>query len=195
VTVNGASVSNVNFTAQSVATSALAIDTVASQDLQSKSSTVTIPAFTTNSKAELLVAFVAANYLSGANTNVTGITGGSLTWVLVKRTNTQSGTAEIWRAFSPNPLSNVSITASLSQSVIASMTVVSFSGADSSGTNGSGAIGAAISASGSSGAPSATLTTTRNNSWVFGVGNDYDNARAHIGVGADNASSSIDFFW
>jgi hypothetical protein len=31
-----------------------------------------------------------------------------------------------------------------------------------------------------SGAPSATLLATRNNSWVFAVGNDYDNAFAHI---------------
>jgi hypothetical protein len=47
---------------------------------------------------------------------------------------------------------------------------------DTSGTNGSGAIGAIGSNNASSGAPSASLITTRNNSWVFGVGNDYDNA-------------------
>src|SRR5262249_60576602 len=43
---------------------------------------------------------------------------------------------------------------------------------------GSGATGATASANAPSGAPGATLTTTRNNSWVFGVGNDYDNATA-----------------
>jgi hypothetical protein len=32
------------------------------------------------------------------------------------------------------------------------------------------------SASAPSGAPSASLVTTRNNSWVIGVGNDWDNA-------------------
>ena len=34
------------------------------------------------------------------------------------------------------------------------------------------------------GAPTATLVTTRNNSWVFGVGNDFDNAIARtMGAG------------
>src|SRR2546426_9280582 len=55
---------------------------------------------------------------------------------------------------------------------------MSFMGADTSGTSGSGAIGAIGSASSSSGAPTATLVTTRANSWIFGVGNDYDNAIA-----------------
>jgi uncharacterized protein (TIGR03437 family) len=56
------------------------------------------------------------------------------------------------------------------------MTVMSFTGVDITGTNGSGAIGATASNNSSSGAPTATLITTRNNSWVFGVGNDYDSA-------------------
>jgi len=58
------------------------------------------------------------------------------------------------------------------------MTVISFTGVDTTGTNGSGAIGATASANAKTGAPTATLVTTRNNSWVFGVGNDYDNAIA-----------------
>jgi len=58
------------------------------------------------------------------------------------------------------------------------MTVMSFTGVDPSGTNGSGAIGATGTANASSGAPTASLVTTRNNSWVFGVGNDFDNAIA-----------------
>jgi hypothetical protein len=56
------------------------------------------------------------------------------------------------------------------------MSVISFTGVDTSGTNGSGAIGSTKSVGSASGAPTATLVTTRNNSWVFGVGNDYDNA-------------------
>src|SRR5262249_46252256 len=73
-------------------------------------------------------------------------------------------------------VSNVSVTANLSQSVVSSMTVVSFSGVNTSGTNGSGAIGATKSANSVGGAPTASLVTTQNNSWVFGVANDYDNA-------------------
>src|ERR1051326_6472598 len=81
-------------------------------------------------------------------------------------------------AFAPSPVTVVSVTATLSQSVAASMTVVTFTGIDTSGTNGSGAIGAFAGGSSASGAPTASLVTTRNNSWVFGVGNDYDNAIA-----------------
>jgi uncharacterized protein (TIGR03437 family) len=55
---------------------------------------------------------------------------------------------------------------------------MSFTGVDTTGTNGSGAIGATASNSAKSGAPAAKLVTTRNNSWVYGIGNDYDNAIA-----------------
>lgn len=106
------------------------------------------------------------------------MSGAALTWQLVVRTNVQKGTAEIWRAFAPSPLTNVAVTATLSQAVASSVTVVSFTGADTSGTNGSGAIGAVVSANSSAGAPAATLTTTRANSWVFGVGTDWDNPTA-----------------
>jgi len=58
------------------------------------------------------------------------------------------------------------------------MTIVSFKTVDTTGTNGSGAVGATASTNSSSGPPSATLVTTRNNSWVFGVGTDFDNAIA-----------------
>ena len=177
-TVNGASVSNLNFTAQNATSVALAIDATSYQDAVSEATTVATPAFSTNSGDELLLAFIATDYLSGSNTTVTGVAGGSLTWTLVKRTNVQSGTAEIWRAFAPNPLSNIVVTATVSQKVLSSITVVSFTGVDTTGTNGSGAIGATASGNASSGAPTATLTTTRNSSWVFGVGDDFDNAVA-----------------
>ena len=76
----------------------------------------------------------------------------------------------------PTALNNVSVTGTLSQSEASSITVVSFVGVDTTGTGGSGAIGAVGGASASSGAPSASLVTTRNNSWVFGVGTDWDKA-------------------
>src|SRR5262249_32510340 len=75
-------------------------------------------------------------------------------------------------------LTNATVKATLSQSVVSSLTVVAFGGVDASGTNGSGAIGATKAASAPSGAPTATVTTTRDGSWVVGVGNDYDNAIA-----------------
>jgi len=199
-TVNGASVGNVNFTAQTTAAGVLAIDATVSGDATSAAATATTPAFSTHSGNELLLAFIATDYLSGANTTVTGVGGGSLTWVLVKRTNVQSGTAEIWRAFAPTPLSNVVVTASLSQSVLSSITVVSFTGVDTSGSNGSGAIGATGTGNAGSGAPTATLATTRNNSWVLGVGNDFDNAIARtLGSGQTMVhqvfTSTGDTYW
>ena len=153
-----------------------AVDALVSVDQPNIQGTVTSPAFSTTTGNELLLAFVATDYLGGTNTSVTGVTGGGLTWALVGRTNVQAGSSEVWRAFAPSPLTNVSVVATLSQAVDSMMTVVSFSNVDTSGTNGSGAIGATASANSIAGAPSATLTTTRNNSWVFGVGNDYDTA-------------------
>ena len=162
----------------SPAWAAIGIDASISTDQSSAKSTVSTPAFSTTSSNELLLAFVATDYLSGTNTQVSSVTGGDLTWVLVVRTNAQSGTSEIWRAFAPSALSQATVTATLSHSVISSLTVITFTGVNTSGTNGSGAIGATQSANASKGAPTATLVTTQNSSWVFGVGNDYDNAIA-----------------
>ena len=76
-------------------------------------------------------------------------------------------------------VSNVTVTATLSNgSQVGAITVVSFTGA-STGVN-----GAAATAGAASGAPTATVTTTRANSWVFAVGDDYDNAIART-VGAN----------
>ena len=156
----------------------LAVDAVKFTDRSSSASTIASPTFSTTSVNELLLAFVATDAKS-AGITVTGVTGANLTWALVRRTNAQLGTAEIWRAFAPSVLSNVTVTASLSQSVAASITVVTFTGADATGVNGAGAIGNSTSANASSGAPSASLVTTRNGSWVFGVGNDWDHALTH----------------
>src|SRR5439155_3246734 len=142
----------------------LAIDDNISADQPSTSATtVTSPTFSTTTGNEVLLAFVTGDYLTGPNTTVTGMTGAGLTWQLVVRTNVQPGNSEIWRAFAPSPLTNVSVTATLSQPAVSSLTIVTFTGADASGTNGSGAIGATVSANLASGPPSATLTTTRNN--------------------------------
>src|SRR5205085_5284540 len=105
---------------------------------------------------------------------VTGVTGATLSWALVRGTNAKLGTAEVWRAFAPATLSNVTVRATLSQSVAASLTIVTFTGTDTSGSSGSGAIGNTNSGSAATGAPTASLVTTRSGSWIFGVGNDWD---------------------
>ena len=173
VFVSGTSATGVNFGS----TAQLQIDQTVSTDRSSGATTIVSPTFSTTKTNELLLAFVATD-ATGANMTVTGVTGASATWTLVKRTNTQLGTAEIWRAFSSTALGNGSVTATLAKSVAASLTVVTLTGADPSGTGGSGAIGNTGSGNANPGAPTAQLMTTRNNSWVFGVGNDYDNAIA-----------------
>ena len=163
---------------------AIAVDAVVSADQGSAKASVSSPAFSTSASNELILAFVATDYLGGTNTSVTGVSGAGLTWNLVVRTNVQSGTAEIWRAFATSTVNAGVVTASLSQSVGSTITVVSFAGVNISGVNGAGAIGATKSANAKSGAPTASLITTANGSWVFGVGNDFDNAVARkAGVG------------
>jgi hypothetical protein len=159
-----------------VTSSGLAIDVQVYGDQSTAKSTVSTASFSTTSRNELLLAFVATDYTSGSNTTVNSVTGGGLTWVLVLRSNKQKGTSEIWRAFASSTLTSAIVTATLSHSVVSSLTVVSFSGVNTSGANGSGAIGATTSANAGSGAPTAKLVTTHNNSWVFGVGNDFDSA-------------------
>ena len=156
----------------------LAIDISTSTDRTSANTSVTTPAFSTTAPNELLLAFVSADSVASGGLTVTGVAGGGLTWALVKRTNAQPGGAEIWRAFATTALSNATVTANLSQNVVSSITVVTIKGADSSGTNGSGAIGATAGASAVTGAPTTSLVTTRNGSWIFGVGTDWDRAVA-----------------
>jgi hypothetical protein len=127
-------------TAPSKTSGAISMDAMAFKDQGTPSATVTTASFSTTSANELLLAFIATDYLSGANTTVTNFTGGGLKWVLVVRTNAQAGTCEIWRAFAASTLSNVNVSATLSQSVASSITVMSFKGVDPSSTYSLGAI-------------------------------------------------------
>jgi hypothetical protein len=193
VTVSGASVTGINFTA-----AGLSIDVTTSSDAGPLTgSTITTPAFATRAGNELLLAFIPASYPGAApNIAVTGVSGGGLTWTLVRRTNTQQGTAEIWRAFATAPLTNATVTATLSKNgAAAAITVVAVAGVSASTP-----VGAVGGASAANGAPTATLTTQGANSWLFGVGNDWDGAVART-VGANQTmvhqylSPTADTFW
>src|SRR5882762_4205814 len=182
------------------ARAAIAIDATASRDAASSSTTVSTLSFSTTSANELLLAFVSADNVSSPNTTVTNIAGAGLTWVLVQRTNAQAGTAEIWRAFASSVLANVTVTATLSQRVLSSITVMSFTGVDTSGANGAGAIGAIGTGNARTGVPAASLVTTRAGSLVLGVGNDWDNAIARtVGTGQvlvhQDLASVGDTYW
>lgn len=175
VSVNGADISNIDFIA-TAPSSSISMDAKASQDGAAASLTITSPIFNTTSSNELLLAFIATDYLGGTNTTVKSVSGAGLTWTLVNRTNGQSGTSEIWRAFAAAPVTNVSVGATLSQSVVSSITIISLAGVNTTSSDGSAAIGAVTGNSAASGMPTASLVTTGSNSWVLGVGNDYDNA-------------------
>jgi hypothetical protein len=185
VTINSANMGAVNFTAS--AATGITIDATAFGDRTTKATTVaTSPAFSTTSANELLLAMVGADVStsSGTNNSVTSVTGAGLTWVLVRRTNTQRGTAEIWRAFATAPLTNVTVTANLAISAVSSVTVMSFRGVNTSGTSGSGAIGNTGTGNGTTGAPTASLVTLGSNSLVVGVGEDW-NAAPSVTAGSN----------
>ncbi len=55
-----------------------------------------------------------------------------------------------------------------------------------------GLIGATGSGNAGSGAPTASLVTTRNNSWIFGVGNDWDSIFAIVATGGTTNFGIVD---
>jgi PKD repeat protein len=119
----------------------------------------------TTTASDTLVAFVAADGPRRGGQTAT-VTGGGLRWTLAGRTNAQLGSAEIWTATAPHLLRHERIRATLSRrDNQLSLTVIAFKD-----TNGTGAV---AHASGRSGAPTATLTTSAANAWVFAVGNDW----------------------
>ena len=140
-----------------------------SKSSSSSSATIASPRFSTAGPNELLLAFVAADYISGTNTTVKSIAGGSLTWTLVRRTNAQSGTSEMWKAFAATPLAGAAtVTATLSQSVAVSITVRSspeLAPPEPTAPARSAPSGGA--SAGKRGAPSASLVTTGVGSWVW----------------------------
>ena len=167
---SGNSASSPDSTFTTLTNAPLAIDAQVSKHTTSAAATITSPSFSTTQPNELLEAFIATDGRSPQTIN--SVTGGGLTWTLRSRANSRPGTAEIWQAVAPTALSNITVTATQSSSQIGAMTVVSFTGANTSVN------GATVSAGAASGAPTASLTTTHANSWVFAVGDDYTNAIA-----------------
>ena len=68
------------------------------------SGTATISGFSTTQAGELLVAFVSSDGPASGGQTAT-VSGASLSWTLVRRTNTRPGTAEVWQAVAKNALS------------------------------------------------------------------------------------------
>src|SRR5437660_12790491 len=76
----------------------LAIDKTVSFDNINVAGSGTAPAFSTASANELLLAFIEVP--GGTGSYVTGVSGCGGGWSLVKRTNAQTGDAEVWKTFS-----------------------------------------------------------------------------------------------
>ena len=174
----------------------LTLDTTVSTHQSSGGSTISAPSLSTAQPNELLLALIASD---GPNANgaqsITGVSGGGLSWTLRKRANAQAGTAEIWQAVAPAKLNGATIAASRAAGGYqGAITVAAFEGADTA------ANGAGVSGSAASGAPSVSLSTTRPGSWVWGVGDDWDSAKARTpGFGQELVdqflSASGDTFW
>jgi hypothetical protein len=136
--------------------------------------TVTSPSITP-AENTLIVAVVSATAAANAALvpNVvllrnSGLPSQQLTWTRATRSNVQPGTtSEVWWAFTPTARAAMTVSAALAGSVTSSIAVMTFTGAAPSLD---GAASAFMSAS--SGAPSATLVTTRNSSLVIGIGTD-----------------------
>jgi hypothetical protein len=136
---------------------------------------MTTSAFSTSVTGDLLVAFVA---FDGPSTTpqTASVSGAGLTWTLLKRSNAQPGTAEIWSAKATGKLSGATVTAApgVGTGYHGSLTVIAFAN-----TNGAGIVG---QASAPNGAPDIYLPGIPARDWVFAVGNDWDNAISRVPV-------------
>jgi len=134
------------------------------------SGTLQTPPFSTTQSGDLLVAFVAYDGPSTFSAQTASVSGAGLTWTLLKRSNFQHGTAEIWAAKATDILSSVTVLAQpgSGNSYDGSLTLIAFTNA-----SGTGLVG---QASAPSGAPDIFLPGVSAGNWVFAVGNDWDNA-------------------
>jgi len=132
---------------------------------------VTTPIFNTAAPGELLLAFVASDGPT-STAQTTTVSGAGLTWTLVRRANSQLGTAEIWQATAASLVSGSINATQGTTGYDLSLTVVAIQG--------STGVGASAAAGAGSGATTVNLVTTETGSLVFGVGNDWDNAIAHM---------------
>jgi hypothetical protein len=138
-------------------------------------STLTAPALTTPTAGDEIVAFVSHDGPPGAAAQRSTVSGGGLSWTLVKRSDTQSGVSEIWAAKATGRLSGAVVTATpLRAGYDGMLTVVAFKNA--AGTGVAGTTG------GPAGAPDIYLPGVQPGSWVFAVGNDWDRATARTPV-------------
>jgi hypothetical protein len=147
----------------------------------------------TPTAGDLLVAFVAGRGPAGKSQTAT-VSGGGLKWTLASRENTGPGDSEVWyaKAGATAKLTNASVTATERYTGSnVSLTVVAFKNA--------AGVGRHATSHSNSAAPSGSLTTSKTNSWVFAVGDDWLHSAARTtGSGQTilhESNDSADTYW
>jgi hypothetical protein len=146
----------------------------------------------TAAKGDLLVAYVAGKGPSGKAQTAT-VSGAGLKWTLAARADAGRGDAEVWYARAAGKLSKAKVTAKERYAGWpVELAVLSYKSA-------SGIGGHAVAHSGK-GAPTGSLKTTRADSWVFAVGDDWAKAAARTPGAAQRlvthaTDSSGDTYW
>ena len=189
-----------NFTAQTAGTSTLIVDVTSSRGLTSKATTVSTPAFSTNAGNELLLAFIAGDYISGANTTVSSVTGAGLTWALVNGPTCRVGRLRFGGRLLYYPVRRDGHCHAFPERCIVHHGD-EFHAAPTLPVRTAPVQSAPLPARTlRPGAPSASLKTTRNNSLVLGVGNDFDKPLTRVAGSAQTVvyqimTSTGDTYW
>lgn len=140
----------------------ISVETVAN----SQTYTSTTATISTTTPGDLLLAFVGSDSPPSGPGQSSIVSGGGLTWTLLGDDNKQLGDAEVWSARATGTLTDAKITAKANLDCWdEALTVVAYR--DATGT------GAVQTSDAPTGAPTGTLTTTQNNSWVWAAGDDW----------------------
>jgi hypothetical protein len=131
--------------------------------------------FTTRYANEVLLAFVSSDGPGGAGAQQATVSGGGLSWHLVKRSNTQAGDSEVWAARASRRVVGRVVRATPAQAGYDGMlSVFTFRNASR--------VGVAAAAGAGSGAPSFYVPAVQEGSLVFAGGNDWDASAARTPV-------------
>lgn len=176
-------------TASARAASTAKLDVYVTTTQTSYRHSVTSSAFTTSQPREILLALVASDGPIVGQMSFTSVTGGGLTWRLVSRSDKSLGDAEIWAAQTTTRLTDVQVRATRNSGTYHGMlTVLSIPDPAQSLP-----IVATGSASAASGHPAVTLGGVPAGSWIYAVGNDWDQAiPRQVGAGEALVSQSVD---
>ena len=129
------------------------------------------PGLSTSARGAVVLALVSYDGPSAPGEQSARVTGGGLTWRLVKRSDSQAGVSEIWAARATRRLHAARVTAAPRATGYDGMLSV-FAFRNARG------VGVASAAGQPSGAPSFYVPAVREGSWVFAAGNDWDGAVA-----------------